>query len=223
MQCLKKIKPQFFNWGFLISFLILSFSCSKKEEQQFKDTVHKNNREKEILIQLKELASNYAIQEGYLLSWEKRNHNPVSKNPNLIQIETACDFTQTTSELLECFTLTTLEALPTKSLQYNICISVADTMKEVGLKSSFCQAIYAPTPILEDSLTKQKVMVFLSNDDPMQLASFKWNSSEWITFMAYLNGELSQEQLSILNNYFRFTETADPHLLSAYANLRTKN
>ncbi len=223
MQCLKKIKPQFLIWGFFIALLLLIISCSKKEEQQYEGPVHTNNEVKEALVQLKELFSNNAIEKGYLLSWEKRNHNPVSKNPNLVQIEIACDFTQTNSELLECFTLATLEALPTKSLQYDICTSIADATDDIGLKRTFCYAIYAPTPILEDSITKQKAIAFLSNNDPMQLASFKWNSSEWITFMAYLNGKLSQEQLSILNNYFRFTETTDLHLLRAYTNLRTKD
>ena len=223
MQCHKNIKPQFLNWGFFIAFLLLSVSCSKKEEQQYEGPDHTNKEATEALIQLKELFSNYALEKGYLLSWEKRNHNPVSENPNLLQIETACDFTQTNAELLECFTLATLEALPDKSLRYDICISIADAKDDIGLRRTFCQAIYAPTPILEDSTTKQKAIAFLSNNDPMQLASFKWTSSEWITFMAYLNGKLSQEQLSILNNYFRFTETTDPHLLSAYSNLRTRD
>ena len=222
MQCLKKIKPQFLNWGFLFSILLLILSCSKVEEQDNTTGIEKN-KPKEIIRQLKQIATTHALEKGYLLSWEKKNHNPLSKNPSLIQIDVTCDFTQNSSEYLECFILSTLEALPSKSLQYEFCQTISKINEDIRIKIDFCQAIYASPPILENSTIRQKAITFLNTDDPMQLASFQWNSTEWITFMAYLNGELSKDQLSILNNYFRFTETTDPHLLNAYTNLRTRD
>lgn len=223
MQCLKKIKPQFLNWGFLFSILLLMISCSKKEEERYNTNDIEISNPKEIIRQLKEIATTHALEKGYLLSWEKKNHNPLTKNPNLILIDVACDFTQNSSEYLECFILSTLEALPSKSLQYEFCLTISKINDDIKIKKDFCNAIYASPPILENSTLHQKAITFLNTDNPMQLASFKWNSAEWITFMAYLNGELSKDQLSILNNYFRFTETTDPHLLKAFENLRTRD
>lgn len=194
-------------------------SCSAQEESKRPiNQIPKKNLADD-LQHLQSLASKYALEEGYVLSWEKSNQASTRVSKNHISIKISCDYTQTYKTFLECYTLSTLDQLPSQGLQKTLCLKLSSKKHKPLINKTLCESIYSVPPTFNNQYINQKAELFLSNNNPMQLASFKWSSSEWLYFLAYLNNKLSKKQISILDNYFRFSDTKDQIIQKAFENL----
>ncbi|MDG1296278.1 MAG: hypothetical protein P8P48_04005, partial [Saprospiraceae bacterium] len=221
-QCLKILKPQFFYWGFLFLSLILCYSCKKDlhpSPNQATSTTKTND--KEAIQKIKDLAVNQALEDALIISWEDRQHKTNLSNDDLIIVKTSCKDNQSKKDNMHCVLLSTLFAYPNDKGQLKLCLTLASHPESLTIDSSFCMAIFTNPPVYNNEYLNQKADSFLLTNDPMAMASFMWNSLEWIYFLSYLKDRVNSDHTETLNNYFRFSDTDDPYIFRYYANLRS--
>ena len=222
MQCLKILKPQFLNWGFLFLSLTLCYSCKKDlhpSPSQF--TSQTKTDSKNAVQKIKDLAVNQAIEDALIISWEERQYKTNLSDEDLIIVKTPCKENQSKKDNMHCVLLSTLFAYPNEKGQLNLCLTLASHPESFTIDSSFCMAIFTIPPAFNNEYLNQKADSFLSTNDPMAMASFMWNSPEWIYFLSYLKGKANSAHVETLNNYFRFSDTEDPYIFSYYAKLKS--
>jgi hypothetical protein len=222
MQCLKIIKPQFLNWGFLFLFPILCYSCKKDLHPSPSQSSSKTKTNDQDAIQkIKDLAVNQALQDALIISWEDNPNKTNLLDDGLIRINTPCKHDPSKMGNMHCVLLSTIFAYPNDKGQLNLCLTLASHPESFTIDSSFCMAIFINPPAFNNEYLNQKADSFLSTNDPMAMASFMWNSPEWIYFLSYIKDKANSDHIETLNNYFRFSDTEDPYILRYYAKLKS--
>ena len=222
MQCLKILKPQFLNWGFLFLSLLLCYSCKKDlHPSPNQSTSLTKTNEQDAIQKLKDLAVDQALEEALIISWEDRQYNTTLSDDGLIIVKTPCEENQSKKDNMHCVLLSTLFAFPNEKSQLNLCFTLANHPASFTIDSSFCKAIFTNPPSFSNEYLNQKADSFLSTNDPMAMASFMWNSLEWIYFLSYLKDKVNSDHIETLNNYFRFSDTEDTYIFRYYANLKS--
>ena len=221
MQCLKILKPQFLNWGFLFLSLILCYSCKKDlHPNPSQTTSTTKTNDKDAIQKIKELAVNQALEDALIISWEDGQHKTNLSDDDLIIVKTPCKHNQAKKDNMHCVLLSTLFAYPYDKGQLNLCLTLADHSESLTIDSSFCMAIFTNPAAFNNEYLNQKADSFLLTNDPMAMASFMWNSLEWIYFLSYLKDKVNPDHTETLNNYFRFSDTEDPYIFRYYDKLK---
>jgi hypothetical protein len=215
MQCHKLKKPQFLNWGFLIILFITSCTQEKNISPDPSQIDQPNTTETSI-TELKKIANDQAIIDGYILSWERKNSKPSIPNPLVVSIYNSCDYSQSSNEQLVCFIQSTLQQYPIQTSKYQLCLSLSSKLPDLKHESHICKALYHPKPSFEHPILNLKANNFLEDHNPMNLASFKWNSLEWVYFLNFVKNKLTGEDIQILDNYFRFSTAENTFIRNAF-------
>ena len=217
MQC-KSIrhKPQILIWGFfLIFFLACTHSVEHEEETSSTSDspIHPNS----IFQDIRLATYDYAISEGYTLSFNK---HPKFPKDGHISINSLQNFPSTLEDSVSFHIQNILEAFSKSEEQLELCITLANE-NSAYFPVVYCHALYASSPLFGQEKINIKAESYLQNKVATSLVDYNRNSLEWQYLLSFLNKKLSPEDISELNLLYRFDESQNKFLRQRFINIQS--
>ena len=217
MQC-KSIrhKPQILIWGF---FLIFFLGCTHSVEHEGETSSSPNtlNDPNSIFQDIRLATYDYAISEGYTLSFNK---HPKFPKDGHISINSSQNFPSTLEDSVSFHIQNILEAFSKSEEQLELCIRLAKE-NSAYFPVVYCHALYASSPLFGQEKINIKAESYLQNKVATSLVDYNRNSLEWQYLLSFLDKKISPEDISELNLLYRFDESQNKFLKRRFINIQS--
>ncbi len=217
MQC-KSIrhKPQILIWGF---FLIFFLGCTHSVEHEGETSSSPNtpNDPNSIFQDIRLATYDYAISEGYTLSFNK---HPKFPKDGHISINSSQNFPSTLEDSVSFHIQNILEAFSKSEEQLELCIRLAKE-NSAYFPVVYCHALYASSPLFGQEKINIKAESYLQNKVATSLVDYNRNSLEWQYLLSFLDKKISPKDISELNLLYRFDESQNKFLKRRFINIQS--